>query len=51
MAGFTPPERLIDTAASAAVFAPTWLGRPEVKLDDASLSEWVADPVLPVEAG
>ncbi|HZU89665.1 MAG TPA: sulfurtransferase [Stellaceae bacterium] len=36
-------------AASADAFALTLLGHPDVKLYDASLSEWASDPSLPME--
>jgi thiosulfate/3-mercaptopyruvate sulfurtransferase len=38
-------------AASADAFALTLLGHPDVKLYDASLSEWARDPSLPMETG
>ena len=38
-------------AASADAFALVMLGHPEVKLYDASLSEWATDPTLPMETG
>ena len=38
-------------AASSDAFALAMLGHPNVKLYDASLSEWAADPDLPMETG
>jgi thiosulfate/3-mercaptopyruvate sulfurtransferase len=38
-------------AASADAFALVMLGHPDVKLYDASLSEWASDPALPMETG
>jgi thiosulfate/3-mercaptopyruvate sulfurtransferase len=38
-------------AASADAFALVMLGHPDVKLYDASLSEWAIDPSLPMETG
>src|SRR5271165_223192 len=38
-------------AASADALALVLLGHPEVKLYDASLSEWATDPGLPMETG
>ena len=38
-------------AASADAFALVMLGHPNVKLYDASMSEWAADPALPMETG
>ena len=38
-------------AASADAFALVMLGHPNVKLYDASMSEWATDPVLPMETG
>ena len=38
-------------AASADALALVMLGHPEVKLYDASLGEWAADPNLPMETG
>ena len=38
-------------AASADAFALVILGHPNVRLYDASLSEWAIDPSLPMEAG
>jgi thiosulfate/3-mercaptopyruvate sulfurtransferase len=38
-------------AASADAFALTMLGHPDVRLYDASLSEWAVDPSLPMETG
>ena len=38
-------------AASADAFALVLLGHPDVKLYDASLSEWATDPALPMETG
>ena len=37
--------------ASADAFALVMLGHPDVKLYDASLSEWAIDPNLPMETG
>jgi thiosulfate/3-mercaptopyruvate sulfurtransferase len=38
-------------AASADALALVMLGHPEVRLYDASLSEWATDPSLPMETG
>ena len=38
-------------AASADALILTMLGHKDVKLYDASLSEWVKDPSLPMEVG
>jgi thiosulfate/3-mercaptopyruvate sulfurtransferase len=38
-------------AASADALALVMLGHPEVRLYDASMSEWATDPSLPMEAG
>jgi thiosulfate/3-mercaptopyruvate sulfurtransferase len=38
-------------AASADAFALVMLGHPDVRLYDASLSEWATDPALPMETG
>jgi thiosulfate/3-mercaptopyruvate sulfurtransferase len=38
-------------AASADAFALVLLGHPDVKLYDASMSEWATDPILPMENG
>jgi thiosulfate/3-mercaptopyruvate sulfurtransferase len=38
-------------AASADAFALVMLGHPNVKLYDASMSEWANDPSLPMETG
>ncbi len=38
-------------AASADAFALVMLGHPDVKLYDASMSEWAIDPALPMESG
>lgn len=38
-------------AASADAFALAMLGHPDVRLYDASMSEWAADPALPMETG
>jgi thiosulfate/3-mercaptopyruvate sulfurtransferase len=38
-------------AASADAFALVTLGHPNVRLYDASLSEWAVDPALPMEIG
>jgi thiosulfate/3-mercaptopyruvate sulfurtransferase len=38
-------------AASADAFALVMLGHPQVKLYDASMSEWATDPTLPMETG
>jgi thiosulfate/3-mercaptopyruvate sulfurtransferase len=38
-------------AASADAFVLTMLGHENVRLYDASLSEWAADPTLPMETG
>jgi thiosulfate/3-mercaptopyruvate sulfurtransferase len=36
---------------SADAFALVMLGHPNVKLYDASMSEWATDPALPMETG
>jgi thiosulfate/3-mercaptopyruvate sulfurtransferase len=38
-------------AASATAHALVMLGHPDVRLYDASLSEWAVDPALPMEVG
>src|SRR5690349_22488226 len=38
-------------AASADALALVMLGHPDVRLYDASLSEWATDPSLPMETG
>ena len=38
-------------AASSDAFVLALLGRPDVAVYDASLSEWAADPTLPMETG
>jgi thiosulfate/3-mercaptopyruvate sulfurtransferase len=38
-------------AASADAMALVMLGHPEVRLYDASMSEWATDPSLPMETG
>ena len=38
-------------AASADAFALVMLGHPNVRLYDASMSEWAIDPALPMETG
>ncbi len=38
-------------AASADALALVMLGHPDVKLYDASMSEWAVDPTLPMETG
>jgi thiosulfate/3-mercaptopyruvate sulfurtransferase len=38
-------------AASSDAFALALLGRDDVAVYDASLSEWAADPSLPMEQG
>ena len=38
-------------AASSDAFVLTLLGRSDVAVYDASLSEWAADPSLPMETG
>lgn len=55
-AGALPGTRLITycgggIAASSAAFAATMAGYTDVAVYDASLSEWAADPSLPMEAG
>ena len=50
------PERVIvycggGIAASSDAFVLTMLGAEDVAVYDASLSEWVADPDLPMETG
>jgi thiosulfate/3-mercaptopyruvate sulfurtransferase len=37
--------------ASADAFALVLLGHPDVRLYDASLSDWAIDPTLPMETG
>ena len=53
-AGAQPEERLITycgggIAASSAAFAAVMAGYSDVAVYDASLSEWAADPSLPME--
>ncbi len=53
-AGARPSERMITycgggIAASSAAFAATLAGYTDVAVYDASLSEWAADPSLPME--
>ncbi len=55
-AGARPGQRLITycgggIAASSAAFAAIMAGFEDVALYDASLSEWAADPSLPMETG
>ena len=55
-AGATPGRRMITycgggIAASSAAFAATMAGFSDVAVYDASLSEWAADPSLPMDAG
>jgi len=55
-AGAKPSERMITycgggIAASSAAFAATMAGYSNIALYDASLSEWAADPSLPMEIG
>lgn len=55
-AGARPGERLITycgggIAASSAAFAAVMAGYTDVAVYDASLSEWAADPSLPMETG
>lgn len=55
-AGARPGERLITycgggIAASSAAFAAAMAGYTDVAVYDASLSEWAADPSLPMETG
>lgn len=55
-AGARAGERIITycgggIAASSAAFAATLAGFSDIALYDASLSEWAADPSLPVETG
>lgn len=55
-AGARTDQRMITycgggIAASSAAFAATLAGFPNVALYDASLSEWAADPALPMETG
>ena len=38
-------------AASADALALVMLGHPDVRLYDASMSEWAVDPALPMETG
>jgi thiosulfate/3-mercaptopyruvate sulfurtransferase len=38
-------------SATVDVFALAVLGRDDVQLYDGSLTEWTADPALPVEVG
>ena len=48
-----PPEEagFESVAASADALALIMLGHNDVKLYDASLSEWAKDPALPMETG
>lgn len=53
-AGARPDQRMITycgggIAASSAAFAATMAGFTNIALYDASLSEWAADPTLPME--
>ena len=53
-AGADPAKRIITycgggIAASSDAFALTMLGYENVAVYDASLSEWAADPILPLE--
>ncbi len=53
-AGARPDQRIITycgggIAASSAAFAATMTGFTNIALYDASLSEWAADPTLPME--
>ena len=48
-AAATIGDRLLAKGADA--FALVMLGHPDVKLYDASLSEWAIDPALPMETG
>ena len=53
-AGARQGERMITycgggIAASSAAFAATMAGYANIALYDASLSEWAADPALPME--
>ncbi len=55
-AGVGPAERLITycgggIAASSTAFAAVMAGYSDVAIYDASLSEWAADPQLPMETG
>jgi thiosulfate/3-mercaptopyruvate sulfurtransferase len=55
-AGAKPGERLITycgggIAASSVAFAAIMAGFDDVAVYDASLSEWAADPALPMEVG
>lgn len=55
-AGAEPGQRLITycgggIAASSAAFAATMAGYEDVAVYDASLSEWAADPSLPMQVG
>lgn len=55
-AGAKPDERVITycgggIAASSAAFAATMAGFSDVAVYDASLSEWAADPSLPMDVG
>ncbi len=54
--GAYPEQRMIaycggGIAASSAAFAATMAGYVNVAVYDASLSEWAADPALPMETG
>lgn len=54
--GARPDERMITfcgggIAASSAAFAATMAGFNDVAVYDASLSEWAADPSLPMDVG
>ncbi len=55
-AGLRPEQRAITycgggIAASQDAFALVLIGHPDVALYDGSLSEWAADPKLPMETG
>jgi thiosulfate/3-mercaptopyruvate sulfurtransferase len=55
-AGARPDQRMITycgggIAASSAAFAATMAGYTNIAVYDASLSEWAADPALPMETG
>ena len=55
-AGARPDQRIITycgggIAASSAAFAATLAGFTNIALYDASLSEWAADPSLPLDTG
>ena len=49
---WSPPSRTQGgIAASSDAFVLALLGKEDVAVYDASLSEWAADPALPMERG